>query len=110
MTPLLLSIPLSALWLWVFFILLFNVLAGKTPWWSYPFWFVGAVIDIYVNLWASVLFLQPPYYKRLFLSARMDDLILHDYGWRGRLAIQIVGRLLEPFDKTGQHTTHGKFA
>jgi hypothetical protein len=40
----------------------------------------------------------------------MDDLILHDFGWRGRLAIRIVGTLLEPYDLSipKQHTTHGK--
>jgi hypothetical protein len=101
----------SPLWLWVFFIILFNTFEGKTPWWSLPFWLVGAVVDIYVNIWASILFLELPNKDRLFLSARMDYLILHNYGWRGRLAILIVGYLLEPFDRSvpKQHTTHGAF-
>lgn len=98
---------ISPMLLWVFFFFLFNTLAGKTPKWSYPFWIVGALVDIYVNVWASFLFLQAPDISRMFLSARMDDLIKHGDGWRKWLAVLIVGTLLEPFDKTGQHTTHG---
>lgn len=99
--------------LWVFFYLLFNVWADQTKAKSYSFIYmivgsVGIMIDVYVNLWASVLFLQMPEIDRMLLSARLDDLIVKGSGWRHRLALFIVGTFLEPFDKTGQHTTHGQ--
>ena len=72
---------------------------------------LGAPIDVWVNLtWGTVLFLQPPSLDRGFLSARMDDLIRTGAGWRRALAVLVVGRFLEPFDKTGQHTTYGLYA
>jgi hypothetical protein len=43
------------------------------------------------------------------LSTRMDDLIRNGTGWRRWLAIQIVGRLLEPYDLTKEHSTYGAF-
>jgi hypothetical protein len=102
--------------LWAFFFVLFNTLAGKMSAWSYPLWIVGAVVDIYVNVWASFLFLQAPDINRMFLSARMDEILKHGstgpqwlQRWRLFLSIQIVGRFLEPFDKTGQHCTYGQF-
>jgi hypothetical protein len=101
-----LSIPASAVLLWMLFYFLFNTLAGDTKRYQ-AVWFLGAIVDVYVNLWASILFLQFPHYKCLFLSARMDDLIRNGTGWRKSLALWIVGTLLEPFDKSGQHTTYG---
>ncbi len=93
--------------LWALFYLLFNTLAGDTARWRLV-WLIGALVDVWVNVtWGTILFLQLPNVKRLFLSARMDDLIVHGSGWRQWLALQIVGRLLEPYDKTGQHTTYG---
>jgi hypothetical protein len=99
----------SPVLLWAFFFLLFNTLAGKMPWWSYPLWIVGAAVDIYVNVWASFLFLQAPDINRMFLSARLDNLIKNGTGWRRSLALWIVGVFLEPYDKTGQHSTYGAF-
>jgi hypothetical protein len=102
----LLSIPLSAVTLWCLFYFLFNTIAGDTKR-CQAVWVIGAIVDVYVNLWASLLFLQFPHYKRLFLSARMDDLIKNGTGWRKSLALWIVGTLLEPYDKSHQHTTYG---
>ena len=107
----------SPLLLWVFFYLLFNRMptytsASSGPWYWWATAVPGALIDLYVNFtWGTVLFVQPPDINRGFLSARMDDLIVNGSGWRQRLAIQIVGRLLEPYDLSvpKQHTTHGAF-
>lgn len=104
---------LSPVALWPFFLALFNIWPEFTMQKSGPvFWWIalifGGLIDLYVNLiWGTVLFLQWPDYRRLLLSARMDDLILNGAGWRQRLAVLIVGHLLEPFDRTGQHSTYG---
>ena len=86
--------------------------ASNGPWYWWLAAVPGALVDLFVNFtWGTVFFLQAPNINRGFLSARMDDLILHDYGWRCRLAIRIVGTLLEPYDMSvpKQHTTHGKF-
>lgn len=105
--------------LWLIFVPLYWILGiGKTEGGipgllkvlGYVLFIIGAPIDLWVNLtWGTLLFLQPPSPDRGFLSARMDDLIVHGFGWRQALAIQIVGRFLEPFDKTGQHTTYGLY-
>jgi len=80
-----------------------------------PFVIASVVLDIYVNCTWGFIFLQLPHPKRLMLSARMDDIILNEPGcfkwlvrYRFNLALWIVGTLLEPFDTSGQHTTHGK--
>ena len=65
------------------------------------------MLDLWVNLTWGWCFLQFPSYKRLMLSARMDDLILNGNGFRKQLALGIVGNFLEPFDETGGHSTHG---
>ena len=75
----------------------------------YPKTYEITVIDVYVNLWASVMFLQWPDINRMLLSARLDDLIKHSTGWRKSLATWVVGVFLEPYDKTKQHTTYGAF-
>ena len=94
--------------LWVLFYFLFNTLAGDTTRFRIV-WIFGALVDIWVNVtWGTTLFAQKPHYTRLFLSARMDDLILNDSSWRCNRAIWIVSVFLAPYDKTGQHTTHGK--
>ena len=105
--------------LWCFFYVLFNVWADQTKAKSYSFIYmivgsVGIVIDVYVNLWASVIFWDPPEIERMLLSARMD-VILKEAKTKTRLqryrlwlATQIVGRFLQPFDLTGQHTTYGR--
>lgn len=101
----------SPVLMWVLFYILYNRLAGDTTRWQ-ALWIVGVVLDLYVNLaWGTVLFLQLPSINRGFLSARMDDLIRLGGGWRKWLAVQIVGRLLEPFDKSypKQHNTYGEF-
>lgn len=100
--------------IWPCFWLLFSpwaaVTAKEAPY--HPLYCIVGVVGVFVDVWVNIfigtpLFWQWPHYKRLLLSARMDDLILYGSGWRKRLAILIVGVLLEPFDKTGQHTTHG---
>lgn len=113
MINLILFTILSPAILWVFFYLLFNVWADQTKAQSYSYLyiivgFVGIMVDVYVNLWASALFMQLPASSRLLLSARLDDLILNGSGWRKYLAVFIVGTFIEPFDKTGQHTTYGQ--
>jgi hypothetical protein len=107
MTYLLIFTILSPLILWVLFYYLFNVLGGNDKR-QIPVWIVGVLVDIYVNVtWGTLMFLQPPHYKRLFLSARMDDHIVNGSGWRFKLSLWIVAKLLAPYDKTGQHSTHG---
>lgn len=109
----------SPLMLWPCFWMLFSYWPemteghrAKSP----PYYVVGVLgvgFDLWVNAtWGTLLFLQLPNVNRLLLSARMDDLIVNGSGFRQRLSVQIVGRLLEPFDKTTpkQHTTHGLFA
>lgn len=96
---------------WALFALWPEMTEGKTPK-SIPYYIIGVIgviADIWVNITiGTVLFLQLPHYKRLLLSARMDDLIVNGSGWQFKLALWIVAVLLEPYDKTGQHTTHGK--
>ena len=107
----------SPLLLWAFFYLIFHIWADQTnsKQYSLPYYVLGVIgmaIDCYVDLlWGTLIFLQWPDVNRLMLSARMDDLIVNGSGWRQRLAIQIVGDLLEPYDLSipKQHTTHGKF-
>jgi hypothetical protein len=107
----------SPLLLWSCFWMLFSFWAemtGDRKPKSLPYYVVGVIgiaLDLFVNaIWGTALFAQRPNVNRLLLSARMDDLIVNGSGWRQWLAVQIVGRLLEPFDKTipKQHTTHGK--
>ena len=100
--------------LWQLFYYLFNTRADMTmrqvpPTKVYLFWLVvGYSIDYWVNLtWGTVLFWEWPNINRLTLSARMDNLIVNGSGWRKIRAVFIVGKFLQPFDKTGQHTTHG---
>ena len=86
-----------------------KTMRGPVHWWIVLL--IGAIADLYVNLvWGTLLFLKLPNVNRVYLSARMDDLIKTGSGYRKWLAIQIVGRLLEPYDRTGQHTTYGQFA
>ena len=102
--------------LWGCFYLMFNrmpeyTVAGKRPWYWWLVAVPGVVVDLFVNFYiGTIIFLQLPDLNRGFLSARMDYLILHDFGWRGRLAIKIVGALLEPYDKTKQHSTYGRYS
>ena len=108
MTYFLIFLLISPILLWVFFYLLFNICEGVVSPITVPFWVIGALIDVFVNLtWGTVIFMQLPNIKRLFLSARMDDLIVNGSGYRKLLSIVIVGTLLEPYDLTGQHHTHG---
>lgn len=97
--------------MWPIFYFLYYHLSGDTT--RYQFWWViGVVLDLYINLtWGTVLFLQLPNINRGFLSARMDDLIRLGSGWRQALAVQIVGRLLEPYDRSEpkQHKTYGLY-
>lgn len=98
-----LTLPL----LWLVFFFLFNTLSGDTTRFRVV-WIFGVVLDIWVNVtWGTLLFWEIPHYTRLFLSARMDYLILNGEGWRKIRAVRIVGEFLAPYDKTGQHTTHG---
>jgi len=111
-----LSVPL----LWLGFILFFNQWAEQTSKWDLSVFnplqkILGAVFvatDAYVDItWGTLLFWQKPSIKRLMLSSRMDDLIVNGSGWRRSIALQVVGRLLEPFDKSipKQHSTYGFF-
>jgi hypothetical protein len=106
--------------LWAGYLLFFDILADKTSQWDRKVFNpivqgIGAIViavDVYVDIfWGTLLFLQWPSVQRLMLSTRMDDLILNGSGWRQWLAIQIVGRFLEPFDNTKpkQHKTYGLF-
>lgn len=71
-----------------------------------PVLVVAYTWDILVNIViGTVLFLQLPHYKRLTLSARLDDHIQLGKGWRRSLAYWMMGHLLEPFDGSGGHTT-----
>lgn len=71
---------------------------------GYPLVAVGAILDILLNVTVgTILFLELPHYKRLFLTARMARLIREDYGWRGDVAAWICSRLLDSFDPSGKH-------
>lgn len=106
----------SAYVLWVLYLAVMNLLRvhndGKLSKFNYymsmPLLAVALVIDIAFNfIFGTIGFLQWPSRKHLTLSARMDDLILNGSGWRKRNAIWFVRVLLEPFDTSGMHTTHG---
>jgi hypothetical protein len=76
---------------------------------SLPLIIVAYTVDVLFNfIFGTALFLQLPSFKRLTLSARLDHMILTDFGWRRKFAIWFVGTLLQPFDTTGQHTTYNK--
>ena len=97
--------------MWVLFYFLYHTLKGDTTKYA-PIWIVGVVVDVYVDVfWGSLIFLQWPSFERLFFSARLDDLIRNGTGWRKALAVQIVGRFLEPYDQSipKQHTTYGLY-
>lgn len=103
--------------LWVLYLAVMNLLRvhndGKLGPLAYylamPLLAVAISIDVLFNIvFGSIGFLQLPHYKRLTLSARMDDLIRNGSGWRKRNAIWFVKTLLEPFDTSGQHTTYGQ--
>ena len=107
----------SAYVLWVLYLAVMNLLrvqqAGKLSktiyYLSWPLLAIALIVDVAFNvIVGSVIFLQPPDFKRLTLSARMDDLIRNGSGWRKRNAIIFVAYLLEPFDTSGMHTTYGQ--
>lgn len=107
----------SAYVLWVLYLAVMNLLrvhqAGKLSKLVYrlamPLLVIALTVDVLFNLvFGTIGFLQLPHYKRLTLSARMDDLIKNGSGWRKRNAIWFVAHLLEPFDTSGQHTTYGQ--
>lgn len=107
----------SAYALWVLYLAVMNLLrvhnAGQLSKLNYylamPLLAIALTVDVFFNVvFGTIGFLQLPHYKRLTLSARMDDLILNGAGWRKRNAIWFVKTLLEPFDTSGQHTTHGQ--
>jgi len=109
--------------LWPLFYYLFHVKADMTkglkP--KTTIYFIlgvlGVLADFLVNLfWGTFLFCQLPNVNRLMISARMDEIIKNTKpnsgllnAWRFWLALRIVGILLEPYDKTGQHTTYGQW-
>jgi hypothetical protein len=97
--------------MWLLFYFLYNKLKGDTTRYQ-AVWVVGVVVDLYMNLiWGTLVFIQLPNINRGFLSARMDDLIRIDRGWRQKLAIYLVGRFLEPYDLSNpkQHKTYGEY-
>lgn len=111
-----LGIAYAGYTLWVLFLAVMNLarvhqlgqLSKSIFYLSLPLLVVAFAVDITINIvLGTVVFLQLPHYKRLTLSARMDDLIRNGSGWRKRFAIWFVGTLLQPFDQTGQHTTYG---
>ena len=107
----------SPVLLWLGFYMVFHVWADQTnsKQYSLPYYVVGIsamLIDFYVDVTiGTLLFMQWPNVSRLMLSTRMDDLIRNGMGWRKALAVQIVGRLLEPYDLSvpKQHNTYGLF-
>ncbi len=71
---------------------------------GYPLIAVGVVFDVVLNITVgTVLFLELPSYKRLFLTARMSRLIREDSDWRGKIAEWICSNLLDNFDPSGKH-------
>jgi len=97
--------------MWLLFYFLYHTLHGDNTLYQ-PIWIVGVFYDIYFNIfWGTLICIQLPNINRLFFSARLDDLIKNGTGFRKWLAIQIVGRFLEPFDMSTpkQHTTYGLF-
>jgi hypothetical protein len=118
-----LYILVSPLLLWPCFYYLFHIepdmTTGKTAK-SIPYYIIGIVVVIlYFTVdvtWGTLLFLQWPSIQRLMLSTRMDYIIVSGSSgppwlkaWRLWEALRIVGILLAPYDKTGQHSTHGQW-
>lgn len=99
--------------LWFFYLAIMNLKRAKdagrmTPFakvFAYGIAVPGFILDIAVNVTiGTLLFLEPPHYKRLTLSARMS----HHYeagstAWRSRLAHWFARNLLDPYDPSGQH-------
>ena len=118
-----LYILIAPLLLWPCFYYLFHVepdmTTGKTAK-SIPYYVIGVIgviLDFTVDVtWGTLLFLQLPSIQRLMLSTRMDYIIVSGssgpawlQAWRLWWALRIVGTVLAPFDKTGQHSTHGQW-
>ena len=107
----------NGLMLWPMFFLLFNICAGEVNKTNLIAWLIGAFNDIWTNVFlGTVLFADAPNVNRLFLSARMDYIIVKGsngpkwlQAYRLWLALRIVGILLAPYDKTKQHNTHGQW-
>ena len=105
--------------MWVLYLAVMNLqrvyLAGGLNKYVYalavPMVIAAFTLDILLNVFiASFVFWQRPHYKRLTMSARMDDLIVNGDGWRKNRALFTVAYLLQPFDTSGQHTTYGQQA
>lgn len=100
-----------ALWaLWVLYVLVMGLyrakLAGRLSKPAYvlgwPFFMLGLLLDIIVNLTiASVLFLEPP--RETLVTSRLQRHLRGKQGWRHGLAFWICSHLLDPFDPTGAH-------
>lgn len=100
-----------AVWsLWVLYVLVMGLyrakLAGRLSKTAYvlgwPFFALGLIVDIIVNMTvACVLFLEPP--RETLVTSRLQRHIKHGRGWRFGLASWICSHLLDPFDPTGSH-------
>lgn len=94
--------------LWVFFLAVMNLqrasVAGTLPKvctvLGLPLIIVAYLLDVAVNMVATVLLLEIP--REWTLSERLERLSLGQ-GWRARVAVLILAYLLNPFDTTGGH-------
>jgi hypothetical protein len=77
----------------------------------YPRGWLGVLQDIHLNLWFSIICLDPPH--ELFLTQRLSR-YLKEYGrapvalhgvekWRFDVAVYICHNLLDPFAPNGKH-------
>jgi hypothetical protein len=99
---------LSMLVLWIFFV---NVMTWKhheekIPKYLKPIlWviaFIGYIYDIVFNIiYGSIMFLEPPHWERLTLSARLSHILIveNDDSWRWKTAYWICTTLIEPWDQ-----------
>jgi len=69
---------------------------------SAPFVAIGAVLDVFSNIFvATILFLEIP--KELLVTTRLSRHNKHSSNWRKHLADYICTNLLDVFDPTEDH-------
>ena len=82
---------------------------GNVSWWAWvfyaPVWIVGIVINVLFNHTAgSLIFRSLPKWGKFTFSARVTDLVTHDGGKRGDMALVLRQKLLDYVDWRGVHT------
>jgi hypothetical protein len=79
-----------------------NTLSPGIKFFSYPWYFIGLLLDFSLNVfWGTLVFLQPP--RDVLLTGRLIRIKKTGQGWRLKLATWICEELLDPLDPKGCH-------